>query len=290
MTLIAIIIGLLVERFLAPVQDLRQFGWFTGFSAWLRGLRQEGGAWDGPVGVLLAVGLPVLVLAAMQSFLGDHFLGFLFGVAVLLLCLGPDDLDRQVEAFVTAAEGEDEEEKQRTAAALIDADLAADEAGRCRQGTVRVLTEANRRIFAVLFWFAVLGPLGAGLYRLTAVLEEAERGREGVGEAAARLLALLDWIPAHLAVMGYALSGHFEAAVRAWREREDQAFPAPAAPLLVAIGLGALDHADAAIDPETPAEEVWTPELVRSAMGLVWRTLIVWVTVLALLTLAGWAG
>jgi membrane protein required for beta-lactamase induction len=54
--------------------------------------------------------------------------------------------------------------------------------------------------------------------------------------------------------------------------------------ILIAAGTGALD-----LDEDSRDNLTWD-QVLQSALSLVWRTLVVWVFVIALLTLAGWAG
>ena len=85
--------------------------------------------------------------------------------------------------------------------------------------------------------------------------------------------------------LGFALSGHFDSALEGWRQahQDNPQGVEGSERVLTLTGAGALGLSDA--DFETDSV---TP--VRAAMRLVWRTLIVWLVVLSLLVLAGWAG
>lgn len=290
MTLIAILIGLVAEHFLGHLEDIRRFGGLTAFADWVRERLPSQPLWEGPVGVLIAVGLPVLGVAVLQDVLHAVLFGlpgFLFGIAVLLFCLGPKNLDRQVQSFLEACAQGDEGAALKHTFELTGREPAAGESASYRTICEGVFVQANTRLFGVLFWFALLGPVGAVLYRITAVLQAHAAGREtgGFGDTLERLMGILDWLPARLAAAGFALSGSFEDAAHAWREahRQGYEFPTGSETVLAVTGLGALAHRD-------PDAHEWTSEDVNTSMGLVWRTLIVWVTVIALMTLAGWAG
>jgi AmpE protein len=118
-----------------------------------------------------------------------------------------------------------------------------------------------------------------------------EAGRKAAaGEPAPRCLTivqslhgLLAWVPARLLALGYAMAGSFEEAVSDWKAYyescSDKFFHVNDA-ILAAAGRGAIQQ-----EPAAPGEP--SAKSVRSAMNLVRRTLLVWVTVISLLTLAG---
>jgi membrane protein required for beta-lactamase induction len=125
------------------------------------------------------------------------------------------------------------------------------------------------------------------LYRAVTELSRlTQQDNDEFSWAARQLNEILDWLPARLVALGYALSGHFEAAVVGWRgaTANKESWLVPAAQVLAATGTGALD-----LDQEIDDSMAWD-QVLQSAMGLVWRTLILWVFVIALLTLAGWAA
>ena len=97
---------------------------------------------------------------------------------------------------------------------------------------------------------------------------------------------MLVWLPARLVALGYALSGHFDAAMEGWRKAHSDHPQGTegSEQVLVVTGTGALG-----VEAEDAAEEALQSP-VRAAMRLVWRTLTIWLVALSLLTLAGWAG
>ncbi len=297
MTLLAIIIGLSLERFLGHLQDLRQFTWFEQLVDSVRANFKVGGEWNGVAGVLLAVVPPVLLVALVQALLSDVLFGllaFVFAVLVLVYTLGPRDLDADAEAYINALEVADEEDAQRRAEAILETEPSADAGERTRLVADALLVKANEAVFAVLFWFAVLGPAGAALYRLAWVLKKQAGTEESSDFAAAaqRLHGIVAWLPARLLAVGYALAGSFEEAIHAWRGYYDKwslRFGDSNVGVLVCAGNGALHlnvERDASVEDRVEAGT----DLIHAVLGLIWRTLVIWVTVIALLTLAGWAG
>src|SRR3970282_994329 len=88
--------------------------------------------------------------------------GLVFALAVLFYTWGPRDLDVDVEAILDARDPL----ARRAAAARLwpRTGTASLEGGALAEAVFR---SALQRWFGVLFWFLLLGPVGALLYRLT---------------------------------------------------------------------------------------------------------------------------
>ncbi|HEY0721490.1 MAG TPA: regulatory signaling modulator protein AmpE [Gammaproteobacteria bacterium] len=290
MALIAILLSLTLERLLGSLEGLRNFRWFTAWSAWLRRQLPEESAWGGAAGVVLLLLPPLLALSLLLHLLDDLWmpLSFLVGVLVLLYSIGPKDLGAEVDAFIAARERDDEEAAQWHAQALLGKELP-DSSRRLTQMLMEnILAEVNRRLVAVFFWFAVLGPFGALLYRLATLLHDSEREHGGgLIDAAARLLGVLDWLPARLCAVGYAMSGNFVESIQGWRD-DTTPWPESNRALLLASGLGALGHVEENAEREVAPER--ETARINDTMALVRRMVLVLLALLALLTLGGWAS
>lgn len=247
---------------------------------------------NGGVRVLLALLLP-LTLCVLALWLLSHALlaslfTLLFSLAVLIYCLGPREFEQDLEAILEAPEA-----LRREAAAQVLSDDGRPIAWSASALGVAIAYAALRRRFAVLFWFFVLGPVGALLYRLAQrlsrdaamPLDESSRG------AAQHFGNALDWLPAQLMVFTLAVVGHWEAVIGAWRRWYNQATPTS----WYRNGpdfLGAAAQADILTDIEAGdgyAEERSDPvaELIRLRSALL-RALLTWLSVVALIVLGGW--
>lgn len=181
-----------------------------------------------------------------------------------------------------------------------------------RQAMERGVLLAHRHVFAVLFWFVLLsGPMGPVMYRLAEYVARRwnRPPRDGVtpdlfGDFAHRALQWIDWLPARMTALGFAIVGDFEATIYCWRQVARKfvasgSVPAPDSRLvLLAAAGGALDTrlmtaAEVAGVFDEPGNEGAglaepDPNRLRSGVGLVWRALILWLVLLLLLSLAGW--
>jgi adenosylcobinamide-phosphate synthase len=179
---------------------------------------------------------------------------------------------------------------------------------------------AHRHVFGVVVWFAVLaglglGPVGAVLYRLSEFLSRAwaspldtslpttEHNSTALETCANKAWHLTDWVPARLTALSFAVVGNFEDVVEAWRH-DSTHFPdsndgvvlaATAGAINVRLGGKTLGDSDDEQSSNPLAVETTAgrePELfhLRSMVGLVWRAVVMWMLLLALLTMARLLG
>lgn len=172
---------------------------------------------------------------------------------------------------------------------------------------------AHRHVFGVLAWFSVLaafglGPTGAILYRLAEFVGRYWRHKSqavhlpvsrALRDNAAIAWYWIDWLPARITALGFAVVGNFEEAIDGWRRYAEQNTPGNDG-LLLAATAGAINLQLGTMEPATrpgapnfeAGAETYaaraTPELAHLAVvvGLVWRTVVMWIVLLALLTLA----
>jgi len=178
---------------------------------------------------------------------------------------------------------------------------------------------AHRHVFGVLAWFSVLaafglGPTGAVLYRLSEFVarywrHQSESHHQPVSVAlqqkAQSIWMAIDWLPARVTAIGFAFVGNFEEAIDGWR-RYVQKPGSSQDGLVLAATAGAVNinlpsvSATAAFDAvmrksagyDDPSLARPMPELSHLAIvvGLVWRSVLMWIVLLALLTLARLLG
>lgn len=293
MSLLAILVALALERMLPAVDELRNLAWFRRYTLWLLTRFDRHPRWQGVPTLLLLVFLPVGVTALAQFQINAIlvFLSFVFSVAVLLYCLGPNDLHRLVRRYLDAMDTNDDASAktawQQLRPNCVHDEYPADAATRAHALVEWVLIQTHERLLGILFWFAVLGPMGAILYRLTVELvclrQQTPTDDQSLFDTATiHLHRVLAWIPSHLTALSYAVMGSFIPALQAWQDSppNDQNLP-DNHNLLRHTGLGSLQF-----DTQPPQDT----NAVRTALALCSRSLLTWLAILALMTLAGWTA
>lgn len=301
--LIAVVLALVLGHSAPQLAQVRQYGWF---GEWLKRLSARfsaAGFHGSRFGILLSLGLPLLVIGGLQALLGDRVYGlpsFAFAAIVFFYCWGPRDLDLDVDAVVDASD----HERRRLAVGVLlgpGREIALD-APTLVEG---VFSGALERWFGVLLWFVLLGPVGALLYRLAQLGATRELGNElplEHADAYRRLQRILDWPAAQLMVLGLALAANFDVVMAAWKrwhaERNigylhlDPGFLGAAARVSVDCELA--EDFDETYAPGIGAAGVAAPApampALKDAMSLAWRVLLMWLVVLALFVLAGFAN
>mgnify|MGYP001828116214 FL=1 len=281
MALISIIIGLLFDRAFRHLHDLRDMTWFEYYTNAVTRLVPASNGVIQLIAVLIA---PVSIIAFAQYLLSDLFLGtldLLFGVLVFVYCLGPACLSSDIEYYLDARRLGDEDEALHYAGALTERVASTSPDQQINDVTRAILYVANERIFAVIFWFVIIGPVGAVFYRLTTNLSKQDGLTDSLAAVSLLLQAVLTWAPTRMLAMGYALTGHFDGALQAYRNRPHEPDLAlENYDVLVNTGMGALRDQEA-------SDEISS---IISARNLVVRSILIWIAVLALLTLGGWLG
>ena len=306
MNLIALLLGLMVERLATKFFHLRRLPWLDRLiDAGLRQI-QRLATWPALIPVILLALLLVLPVAAISLLLGDRLAGLpylAFAIFVLFFSFGPKDIGEDVDEYCSALEDGDKERIEETAQAIVEGEVPDDELECIRKVEEAVCVHANNRLFAVIFWFFVLGvlgplgPLGAWAYRVTDLLRRravatatAEEGADSTAsllrDAAVLLHGWLAWVPARLTALGYAAAGHFDAALGAWRapsEQQDASLPEYNENLLARVGVAALALRE-------DENEDLIQRGVRGATAanrLVFRSLFIWVVIISAMTLYG---
>jgi adenosylcobinamide-phosphate synthase len=273
--------------------------------------------------------LPSLAVALLYMGF-RHFglvFGVAFNVAVLYFTLGFRQFSHYFTDMRDALERGHEDEVRRLLAQWLHLDTS--ELPRTevlRHVVEHSLLAAHRHVFGVFFWFIVcatlgLGPAGAVLYRMAEFVTRywAYRQRTLDAPANARLLAvaqrvfaLIDLVPARLTAFGFAVVGNFEEAINGWR-RDAGLWQQPNEGIILAAAAGAVGvqlggEAAPGVTPDrsktfsggvqggtggahgcTSGMPLNTLHL-HSVVGLVWRSVVLWMLLLALLTLANILG
>jgi len=283
-------------------------------------LKLNGGTTQhGVFAAIAALGPPVFVAALV--FFGLYAvhpaLGLVWNIACLYFLMGFRRFSHAYSDVVAALKADDLHAARRALGAwrgVPGGELGTAEIARL--SIERGLIDSYQQVFATLFWFTVLpGPVGAVLYRAASLVAQewraeipgadttpVTRARDLFGRPARTLLWLLDWIPVRLTALSFAIVGDFEDAVYCWRTQSRSwatQLGGEHAGIILASGAGALGVQLGGPIPMLVGEPEYRPELgigdpadgdlLPSAVGLVWRALVLWLLLILLLTLANWA-
>ena len=272
MTFIIVLIAFLLERFF-HWRHLRHWRWFANYEH-LLSIRLKGQpAWL----VLFAIVLPfLLVIGVLQYLLVGVFGGsleFMVGMIVLLYCLGPDNLWVQAYRCIDALNKQDADAMSHARTAFGVA--ITDNTQAFHQAFVRaIFVAAHQRIFAVLFWFVLLGPVGAVLYR---IIESISARSIAGARIAVQIKDGLDWLPIRLVTFLFALGGHFTSVFACWKRDLFKGFNTNEL-FLTECGIAALDVLNNNQLPETGIAE-------QEALALIDRVFVAGLVLLAIVVL-----
>lgn len=305
MTLFSIIFALLIEQ-ARPLTVGRVNAWLDIWAQQLETRFNAGEHTHGIAAWMVGAALPaaVLLVAYVLAVWSNWLLALILGVGVLYLTTGFRQFSHHfTDIHLALRVGEIEKARQllaawrgRNAERLSSGEVA-------RLAIEEALLASHRHVFAPLFWFTVLGPAGALLYRLACHFCYAW-GSRGEGELGAfgqfsrRAFAVIDWLPVRLTAASFAVVGDFEDAIYCWRSQAGR-WPEEASGILMATGAGALGvrlgmpigNDELSGDrPELGVGEDADPDFMQSTIGLVWRTLVMALLLLTLLGVASWAG
>lgn len=288
MTFLQMLIALAMERLMPHWMQYRVYHFIDDFFARMARLIPARTGWQAYLLVASSVAVPVLFVAIVQDWVGEILFGeFLLGLVFLFYCLGPKDLAEQLKALVAAMQSRDEDAARSLSDDFVDWDEEDSMTDRTSRMLASIAFLSLERLFGVLFWFALLGPAGGVLFRVSQLISRHYRIEGGPATEAAELLYFsLSWLPSRLVALGYGLSGHFTRSMETWMEKADQEVTYGADEVrnfLAKAGIAALD---------TPMRiiEEWDEAVLQlqNIMGLIWRTLVMWLAVIALLTIGSW--
>lgn len=283
MKLLALLVGIYAERYLARWSHLREF----------RRLEEQANRFaerlvrmDKRAAPYLIAGLTLICAApvgVVAWLLHDSEISwFVVAVFVLLFSFGPRDLKAEALAYQDTADAGDAHGATAQAEAIIGAGPPENPQEQASAVERATYLKSNNRIFGVIFWFLVAGSLGPAFAFGFRVLNSLRRftatvpGGEELHRAAVMLHGIVAWVPARITSASFALAGNFDDAIGAWR------------------GIQANEQADLFEDTGVVLGVVGEqalgdrPDRVRGAVALVERSLrFVWGPIVAVAVIFG---
>lgn len=300
MTFLSLVIVLALVQWWGSGGPLQRDGWFYRWVDTLSGRLPAGlpaglPAW---LSALLVLAVPVLLLAllvALIHYWQAHLWLLLVNIPVLLYSLGRGRFTDAVHAYIEAAHTDDSVK----AAHILDtqnldpqlrADTREDGWQALHQEALRVFSYRGfERMFAVLFWFILLGAPGALAYRLLMLYwSHLLDNNHPFATRLAGWVAVVEWPAARLMGVTWALVGNFEYCMRQWRDQWWQVRHTPvflAASLRGALGAPGPGEEAAPLNARPGVEPGYSLALLESLLPMFSRALLAWVFAVAVITL-----
>ncbi len=324
MSFLAVLFALLLEQIRPLSHDN---GVHAGLRGWTKLVKRSLDAGQAGHGLLVwggAVALPVLLVGLVHFVLAQYslILTFVWTVVVLYFTLGFRQFSHHFTQIRQALELGDEKTARAAFAAWKRVSIESiPTTGLVRHVLAHAAMSAHRHVLGVLvcfvfFWAVGLGPTGAVLYRLADYFVTACRftsietpTSSSVKTTAEQAWQWINHVPSRATALAFAVVGNFEEAVASWRE-DAGTFRDSNDGVVLAATAGALNvrFGDRSGSPKTMTEDPMAtlgfhsraqanvsgrePQLAHlaSLVGLVWRGVVLWMLLLALLTLARLMG
>jgi adenosylcobinamide-phosphate synthase len=288
---LAVLIALLLDAWLG---EPRRFHPLVGFGKLADYTEQKFYA-DSRLHGFIAVLLLVAPLILLTSFINLIPWHFIFDILVLYLAIGWNSLGTHARLVRNALREGNLQTARQFVGMIVSRDTTELNRIGVTQGTIEsVLENGNDAIFGVIFWFIVAGAPGAIAYRLINTLDAMWGYRNDryryFGWAAARLDDYLNFIPARITALSYALTGRVRNAVICWRT-QGAIWKSPNAGPVMAAGAGSLSislggpayyRGQLESRPTLGNGPAPNTDDIDHALGLITRSLILWLMVLCL--------
>lgn len=243
---------------------------------------------------LLVSPLVILLFCVMWEGLSAET-EFVIGIVCLTIAIGTKSLTQHAKAVADALKNSNLILARKKIAMIVSRDTSNSDEQAINTATIEsVLENGSDAIFAAIFWFAVLGAPGVVLYRLANTLDAMWGYRtdrfNSFGWAAARIDDILNWLPARLTALSYALAGNVRSALSCWKSQAwnwhginpGVVMATGAGALNIKIGGAAMYHGAMVERPELGCNNAPQVTDIDRAIVLVYKSIFIWLLVIAL--------
>ncbi len=297
-----ILAALLVDFILGDPRHFHPISGFGKIASWLENKMNPESSYSsnslielrilGIISLLLLLLPTVLLLTYINQIFITQSL-HIFEILILFFALGSNSLRLHALWVLKALQTSDLTNARIKTSWIVSRDTSHLEESDLSKATIEsVLENGNDAIFATIFWYIVAGLPGVVLYRLSNTLD-AMWGYKTTrylhfGWAAARLDDVLNFIPAHLTAISYAITGKFSSAVNCWLKQAYN-WKSLNAGVVMSTGAGALAiklGGSAQYHGKESQREILgngsQPEFhdIKRAINLVLRSLILWLGII----------
>ncbi|MCB1649074.1 MAG: regulatory signaling modulator protein AmpE [Pseudomonadales bacterium] len=309
MKFLVILAALAINHFWDRERALPGDDWYRALTAWLH-VRVQALSGASTVFVVAALLVPVLALLLLLALVQGAVLGlisFCLHVALLLCLFDPRNVRAWAAEYLRLWQAGDYEaaylllQERHTSVQLDGTD---DLEALHRQCSRYLAGNSLQRLFAVLFWYLVAGPVGALVYYCLAQLQR-NRMVDSEWQAArwaSGLLFALEWLPARVLALTFSLAGDFDAGFACLRDAlvdtvrsgesvvTDCALAATGAPARALLVQESDDEETLVIDMDGTGAGLSPAAMgaqIQSLLALIERSQVLWVAALALLAVFG---
>lgn len=220
----------------------------------------------------------------------------LIAIIFLTTALGTKSLIQHASAVESALSKNNIDLARQRVAMIVSRDTDNSDENAINRATIEsVLENGSDAIFAAIFWFAVLGIPGVVLYRLVNTLDAMWGYRTErfyyFGWASARIDDVMNWIPARLTAMSYALAGNTRDALRCWVTQAKHwhginpgvVMASGAGALNIKLGGKAFYHEKEIERPDLGLGNIAETKDIKRAIHIVQRSIVIWIVCIAMI-------
>lgn len=282
MLLISLLLAVLVKQFWENQNPLHNDSWLISYQHWLeKKIPQLDTSKANRETAIFAIVLcsiaAVIILLSLVLSTYSSLLYIAFSCAVLLYSFGRGTFTELISQFIVA-EAKNDWEKAITVANTLGVSINDITPADWSTLNKRVLSQASyigfERFFGVVFWFALLGPVGAALYRITQLWEQ-----QWSSSDIKAWLWLIEWPAVRALGLSYAITGNFASCFHSWKASATCKVRSSQAVLLE------YTFAALSVDERLPQTQDVTRRELDALQQLLTRTLWFWLGAIALLFL-----
>jgi len=246
---------------------------------------------------LLLLILPITILSTYINTVFIQQSLHIVEILILFFALGSNSLRLHAEWVFKALQSSDILTARIKTSMIVSRDTDNLDQVELSKATIEsVLENGNDAIFATLFWFVIAGVPGVILFRLANTLDAMWGYKTQqylhFGWAAARLDDILNFIPAHLTAISYAITGKFISAVSCWAKQAYRwksinagiVMSTGAGALAVKLGGSAQYHGLITQRSELGKGDAPSYKDIKRAINLVQRSMVLWIIIIFLLS------
>lgn len=304
MNFIIISLSLVLDQLLGEPKRFHPLVGFGHCANWFEKTLNQGGAKNdlmgyGALSLVLLVIPPTLCMFIAVQLSGDY--AWLLSIFVVYWAIGLKSMVQHAEVVFNALSNGDIAQARDAVARIVSRDTEHMDKKQVTSATIESSLENGcDSLFGVLFWFVIGGAPAVVFYRLINTLDAMwgyhNRRFEYFGKIAARLDDILNYIPARLTAVSYAVMGKFKLAIQAWLSEANQLDSPNAGPVMTA-GAGSLDiqiGGDAYYDGKLVDKisfggtRIPSRHHINLANQLVIRALVLWLAVILTIDVVQW--